>query len=247
MNLLKIGDLGGSLQRMMAEWHCGRRRPVMRDQTMRRTTGDIVAILPHLGAILFVFGIVLCIPVLFVIIGPRAGDVRPGALPEVDPLVFFVPGGFAIIVGIALRNLPRLPGASLSPRQAMLLCTASWLTISAVGAIPICFGTALGYLDSCFEAMSGLTTTGITMFSAGLDVLPRSVLFWRALIQWIGGLGILAMFLVVALTTGIAHQLYGAESHKVASKRPRPGLASTLKIFWAIYTRISQIDCQICG
>ena len=55
----------------------------------------------------------------------------------------------------------------------------------------------ISYLDAFFEAVSGFTTTGITMLT-NLDTMPRSILFWRALMQWLGGLGILAFFLVVA-------------------------------------------------
>ena len=82
--------------------------------------------------------------------------------------------------------------------------------------------------------MSGFSTTGITMYT-GLDAMPQSILFWRALTQWVGGLGILTMFLVVAPKGGVAHHLFGAEGHKINVDRPVPGLANTIKILLAIY------------
>jgi len=82
--------------------------------------------------------------------------------------------------------------------------------------------------------MSGFTTTGITIYS-GLDDMPRSILFWRALTQWLGGLGILSFFLVLTFQAGGAHHIFGAESHKISSRRPAPGLFHTLRIIWAIY------------
>ena len=85
------------------------------------------------------------------------------------------------------------------------------------------------YLDAYFETMSGFTTTGITMFQ-GLDILPKSIIFWRALIQWIGGLGILTLFLAILYHRGSAHRLFSAESHKIETSRPVPGLANTIKI-----------------
>ena len=91
------------------------------------------------------------------------------------------------------------------------------------------------YLDAYFETMSGFTTTGITMFT-GLDNFPKSILLWRALIQWIGGLGILTFFLAVFSKSTGAHLLFGAESHKISSERPVPGLSNTVKILWYIYT-----------
>jgi trk system potassium uptake protein TrkH len=82
--------------------------------------------------------------------------------------------------------------------------------------------------------MSGFTTTGITIFS-GLDNMPRSILFWRALTQWLGGIGILSFFLVLTFQAGGAHHIFGAEGHKISSRRPAPGLFHTLRIIWAIY------------
>jgi len=88
--------------------------------------------------------------------------------------------------------------------------------------------------DAYFESMSGFTTTGITM-PRGLDGMPRSLLFWRALTQWIGGLGILSFFLFVTYAGSSGPRLLAAESHKIGAKRPAPGLFHTLKILWAIY------------
>jgi trk system potassium uptake protein TrkH len=82
--------------------------------------------------------------------------------------------------------------------------------------------------------MSGFTTTGITIFS-GLDKMPRSIIFWRALTQWLGGLGILSFFLVLSFQAGGAHHIFGAESHKISSRRPAPGLFHTIRIIWTIY------------
>jgi len=65
--------------------------------------------------------------------------------------------------------------------------------------------------------------------------MPRSILFWRALTQWLGGLGILSFFLVLTFQAGGAHHIFGAESHKISSRRPAPGLFHTLRIIWAIY------------
>lgn len=90
------------------------------------------------------------------------------------------------------------------------------------------------YLDGVFETMSGFTTTGITMFT-GLDDMPKSIIFWRAWTQWLGGLGILTFFLAIIRQGGGAHRLFGAESHKIDVARPVPGLTNTIKTLWAIY------------
>ncbi|MHC4526406.1 MAG: potassium transporter TrkG, partial [Planctomycetota bacterium] len=102
------------------------------------------------------------------------------------------------------------------------------------GAIPFVIALPVSYLDAYFEAMSGFTTTGITVF-AGLDAMPQSILFWRSFTQWLGGVGILSFFLLITYGTSGAHQIFGAESHKISSGRPTPGLFGTLKILWSIY------------
>ena len=65
--------------------------------------------------------------------------------------------------------------------------------------------------------------------------MPRSILFWRALTQWLGGIGILSFFLAITFRGSGAHHIFGAESHKISSGRPAPGLFNTLKILWGIY------------
>jgi trk system potassium uptake protein TrkH len=84
----------------------------------------------------------------------------------------------------------------LSIQQTFLLTTGVWLALPIFGAIPFAMGaTDLAYVDAFFEAMSGLTTTGSTVLS-GLETLPKGILFWRALLQWFGGIGIIVVAMV---------------------------------------------------
>src|SRR3546814_14998715 len=85
----------------------------------------------------------------------------------------------------------------LPARQAFILTTSSWVLIPAVGALPLSFGGLdLSYTDAFFEAMSGITTTGATVI-VGLDNAPPGVLLWRALLQWPGGIGVIALAIAV--------------------------------------------------
>ncbi|MBN2070980.1 MAG: TrkH family potassium uptake protein [Candidatus Krumholzibacteriota bacterium] len=124
---------------------------------------------------------------------------------------------------------------TINNTHAMLICSVGWLVFSAVGAIPYVIAIGSSFIDGFFEAMSGFTTTGITMYT-GLDEMPRCVIFWRALTQWIGGLGILTFFLAIRSRGAGSHWLFGAESHKIDLGRPVPGLANTLAILWFIYS-----------
>lgn len=87
-------------------------------------------------------------------------------------------------------------GQGLDIRQTFLLTTGVWAALPIFGAIPLMLGeTDLRFVDAFFEAMSGLTTTGSTILS-GLDELPRGILLWRAILQWLGGIGIIVVAMV---------------------------------------------------
>ncbi|MEL6206059.1 MAG: potassium transporter TrkG, partial [Pseudomonadota bacterium] len=87
-------------------------------------------------------------------------------------------------------------GAGLTLRQTFLLTSAVWFALPVFGAIPFVLGaTEARVVDAVFEAMSGLTTTGSTVFS-GLDDMPAGLLLWRGLMQWFGGIGIVVFAMV---------------------------------------------------
>jgi trk system potassium uptake protein TrkH len=105
----------------------------------------------------------------------------------------------------------------LNLRQAFLLTVACWLAVTAFSALPF-LGLGLDYTDAFFEAISGITTTGATVIS-GLDRLPPGVLLWRSLLQWVGGLGIIVMAIVILpfLRVG-GMQLFQTESSERSEK-----------------------------
>ena len=193
---------------------------------MRNRFRNLVPLVDYLGALLWTSGLILFVPLVVLGLYAHAG------YREVSPLSFVVPALFALALGFGLKR--RGGFRPLDSRGAMLLCVFGWVIVSAIGALPLYMGLRISYLDAFFEAVSGFTTTGITMLS-GLDRMPRSILFWRALMQWLGGLGILAFFLAVVHNVGSAHHLFSAESHKIFAERPAPSLFRTLKILWTIY------------
>jgi len=194
---------------------------------MRKRLSRLNGILHYTGHLLEVLGLVLLLPLLVVFLyWDERGDGR------IMTFAFFLPAGVSLAIGFVLRNVCR--SERLDTVSSMLMCAIGWLACSALGAIPFVIGIEASYLDAYFEAMSGFTTTGITVFT-GLDTMPHSILFWRALTQWFGGLGILSFFLIVTFRASSAHFIFGAESHKISSTRPAPGLFNTLKILWLIY------------
>jgi trk system potassium uptake protein TrkH len=193
---------------------------------MRNRYQTFHVVLNVLGSLYIFLGFFLLIPLVVVFL---SGEIQLGLRTA---LGFLLPSLFAFALGVLCRVLFR-PGRP-SGIQAMLICSLGWLGFSAIGAFPFVIGIGASFLNGFFEAMSGFTTTGITMFT-GLDEMPRSILFWRSLTQWVGGLGILTFFLAVTSRGATGYSLFGAESHKIETGRPVPGLANTLKILWSIY------------
>ena len=184
-------------------------------------------VLNFLGSLLLVLSVFLLLPLL---VGFLSGEFRNG-FGAVTP--FAVPAAASSTAGFTLRFVFRR--GNPNNLQSMLICSLGWIAFSAFGALPFVLGIGSSYIDGYFETMSGFTTTGITMFT-GLDSMPRSIIFWRSLTQWIGGLGILTFFLAISYRGGSAHTLFGAESHKIDVERPVPGLGNTIKLLWGIYS-----------
>ena len=164
--------------------------------------------------IFFVLGLLLCVLAVAMLV-PAALDMSDG---NADWKVFFGSSVFTFFVGGLLLqiNFDDQP-VDLGLKEGFTLTSASWIAISAFAAIPF-VGLGLDYTDSFFEAMSGITTTGSTVL-VGLDKLPRGVLLWRALLNWIGGIGIILMAMVIMpfLRVG-GMQLFHSESSDRSEK-----------------------------
>lgn len=112
-----------------------------------------------------------------------------------DPAMvwFLQSGGVTLAVAIALLVLGHGPRFNLVARQLYLLTSASWVLMSLAGALPLYLGDfGLSPVDAMFEAVSGITTTGSTIL-AGIETLSPSMLLWRSMLQWLGGLGVIGM------------------------------------------------------
>jgi trk system potassium uptake protein TrkH len=194
---------------------------------MRKGFRRTASILHVLGGVLQILCLVLLVPLI--VVAAYWGQKGDGLTTLA---AFAIPAVMSLLLGIFLRT--RFQWQGLEAAGSMILCALAWLVASALSALPFVIGIGSNYLNAYFEAMSGFTTTGITVYM-GLDDMPRSILFWRSLTQWLGGLGILSFFLIVTFRGGGFHHIYGAESHKIASTRPTPGLFGTVKILWVIY------------
>ncbi|MEF8725672.1 MAG: TrkH family potassium uptake protein [Candidatus Bipolaricaulota bacterium] len=188
--------------------------------------------LRYLGTLLWVYGFIIPLPLILVPFLSDTGFSFTTILPFLIPSVISLSLG-----GLLNRSIKLKP---ISGNGAIIVVVLGWFIISAIGALPFTVGLRVGFIDAFFEATSGFTTTGITLLT-GLDKLPKTLLFWRSLTQWVGGLGILTLFSVLVFKGEASHKLFGAESHKVISERPAPGLFSTLKILWSIYSLFTAV------
>ena len=152
-----------------------------------------------------------------------------------------VPFLAAIAVSLALGASLRSLGDStedLGPREAFLAVAAIWFLVAAIGAIPFVVagvGTVANPINAMFEAMSGLTTTGATVL-VDFSLHSRSVLMWRQVIQWLGGLGILILATAVLSEVGVGGaQLMESESQTQDVNKLTPKISRTAQLIWGIY------------
>ncbi len=122
----------------------------------------------------------------------------------------------------------------------------TWLFIPLLGILPYVFPpVGLGFLDAFFESMSGFTTTGATILNAVED-LPRSALLWRSLTQWLGGMGVIALFIAILPRLGVGgSQLFDREFPGPLPERLRPRFTSTARILWAIYVAFTAVEIAL--
>lgn len=153
------------------------------------------------------------------------------------PNVFFGSFLVSLLIGVALWVPVRRVNYEMRLRDGFLVVTMTWVFASLVSALPFVHGPPhLSYTDAIFEATSGLTTTGATVIT-GLDDLPASVLFYRQLLQFLGGMGIviLAVAILPMLKIG-GTQLFRAESTgPTKDTKLTPRIAETAKALWAVY------------
>ena len=151
------------------------------------------------------------------------------------PLPYLGSVAIACASGGTLVAATRGTNRRIRPRDGLLVVSGGWLATSLIGALPYLLAGALGPVDALFESVSGFTTTGSTVI-ADVTPLPRALLLWRAMTQWIGGMGIILFTIAILPLLGIGGmQLFQAEVPGPVADKVQPRLASTARTLWAIY------------
>ena len=172
----------------------------------------------------------------------------PLAFPLVLALYYgesVLPFVAAIVVSVSLGGYFRYlsdPDENLGPREAFLAVAMIWLLVAAVGAIPFVVagvGTIAHPINALFESMSGLTTTGATVLQ-DFSLHSQSILMWRQLIQWLGGLGILILATAVLSELGVGGaQLMESETQTKDVNKLTPKISETARLIWGLYVGIT--------
>ena len=146
-------------------------------------------------------------------------------------------------IGLIGLVITRNVKSELSQKDGFVIIVMFWVVLSLAGAIPF-YLSGMSLIDSIFESMSGITTTGATVIS-NLDGLPESILFYRQLLQWMGGMGLIVLAIAVMPLLGIGGgQIYKTEvPGAMGEQRLTPRIKETAQALWIIYLGLT----LICG
>jgi len=189
------------------------------------------------GILLTLFSFTLFTPLM---VGIIAGD----PLNSITPFI----GAFitTIVTGLVLYLPVRDHVGQLRLRDGFLVVVLFWAVLGIFGGLPFYLYSALdmSIAGAIFESMSGLTTTGATII-VGLDLLPKSILYYRQQMQWLGGMGIIVLAIAVLPMLGIGgQQLFRAETPGISKDKLTPRIAGTAKALWYIYLGLT-VACAL--
>jgi trk system potassium uptake protein len=191
-----------------------------------------------LGHLLIFLSVILLVPLALMAYG------MPG-----DYMGFVYSSLLCLTTGLLIRWRTGKVELHFSPKEGFAIVTLAWTTLAFFSSLPYLL-TDLGensftLVDAYFEAISGLSTTGATIL-VDIEALPRPILFWRSLTQWLGGMGVVVLFLAILPALGAGgFQLFRAEVPGPTKDKLSPKIGNTAKKLWLIYLIMSVI-CFFC-
>ncbi len=163
----------------------------------------------------------------------------------------------SLFIGFLLTFLTRDKKQISGTKEGYVIVTLSWIVMAFVGSIPLAifFISSIEHptikviitciTDAYFETMSGFTTTGATVIT-NIESLPKSLLFWRSLTHWLGGMGIITLAIGILPALGIpAYQMFKGEVPGPTAERLLPKLAETAKMLWGVYALLSLAEIML--
>lgn len=155
---------------------------------------------------------------------------------------FILSSSISLIVGFLLSRIKK-NNKKLYARDGFKIVTLSWIFISVIGAIPIMIDTNVSYVNALFEAVSGFSTTGATIFK-NVENLPKSILFWRDFMHFIGGMGVLAFVMAIIPLAKNDKSMYllKAEMPGPTVSKLVPSIKNTLYYLYGIYFALTFVE-----
>ncbi len=191
----------------------------------------IAVIARVLGMLLMIFSFTMLSPIIV-----------SSIYGESTSSTFLIAFAITLLAGLVFWLPAMSEKSELRTRDGFFVTVFFWLVLSAFGALPLWLSDALqlSFIDSLFESISGLTTTGATLIS-GLDTLPKSILFYRQQLQWLGGIGIVVIAVAILPMLGIGGmQMYRAETPgPLKDSKLTPRIAETANVLFKIYLTIT--------
>ncbi|WP_296882365.1 TrkH family potassium uptake protein [uncultured Methanobrevibacter sp.] len=187
------------------------------------TKTDLLIVAKNSGYLMIGIGAMCLVPLIFDLV-----------YFEFDILSFVIPCVISVLLGYGLlKYLEDKTKKSIQLKHGMMISSFAWLWASIIGGLVYMLATHMPPLDAVFESMSALSGTGITMFN-DVEILPHSILFFRALEQWVGGLGVVVMVISVLTKPGsVSSKLYYSEAR---DERIKPSVKATLEKTIEIYS-----------
>jgi trk system potassium uptake protein TrkH len=185
---------------------------------------DIRPVFNTIGVLVIILGLLMLVPMSVSF-----------CFHQNDVWSFFVAAAISVGLGILIKiasNTTKTPGV----KESFAIVTLGWIIAAAVGALPfVIYKACPTYHDAFFEAMSGLTTTGATVIE-NVDAQPNGILLWRSLLHWLGGMGIIVLFIAVLPGAGSGgSRLFKAEVPGPLPERIVPRIKESAKTLWLIY------------
>lgn len=189
-----------------------------------------------LGGLMMFLGVMLLTPIPFSFWYRRPDGFHDGAL-----WAFVGSSAVTLAVGAAIYRLIHSQG-DMTHREGFAVVTFGWIVFAMFGSLPYLLVNVPGIatpIDAFFEAMSGFSTTGASVITR-LETVPKSVLFWRSLTQWLGGMGIIVLGLAILPFLGVGGmQLFEAEAPGPTKDRLSPRIQDTARVLWGVYSLIT--------
>jgi len=196
----------------------------------------ITNILNGLGLILVAFGIIMLTPIAVALLEQEYTSILP----------FLTAACTSVTLGFLFR---RYGGFSrnfddIKRNEGLLIVSLAWIVTAAMGAIPYLF-YGLNPVDAYFESVSGITTTGATILT-DFSLYPKDFFFWRSLSQWLGGMGIIVLFVAILPQFAVAgRQMFFAEAPGPTEEKVTPRITHTAKALWLVYVLLTVLEISL--